>query len=221
MNESANLHILNRTNSLISHYLEQIRNTEKQNFSMRFRENVNRIGRIMAYEISKQLEYAGVAIQTPLCETREQVMVEQPVLVTVLRAGLAFHQGFLEMFDEAPSGFVSAYRHHTNKHEFEVIVEYLATPSLDGKVVLIIDPMLATGQSMHLAAEAIAKNGKPAKLIFASLIAAPEGIAFLREKYPEIPIYTAALDSHLNEFKYIVPGLGDAGDLAYGEKMEA
>lgn len=220
MNEQDKLHILNRRNSLVSHYLEQIRNTEKQNFGLRFRENVNRIGRIMAYEISCELAYNGVAIQTPLCETREQVLCEQPILVTVLRAGLSFHQGFLEMFDEATSGFVSAYRHHTSKHEFEVKVDYLATPSLEGKTVIVIDPMLATGQSMHLAAEAIKKNGQASKLIFAALIAAPEGIEYLRKNHPDAIIYTAALDSHLNELKYIVPGLGDAGDLAFGEKLE-
>ncbi|MFY8022418.1 MAG: uracil phosphoribosyltransferase [Bacteroidia bacterium] len=212
--------VLNTENSILNDYLESLRNIEKQGDRARFRRNVERIGQILAYEISKELNYTSLQIQTPLAQHESKKLATQPVLATILRAGLALHQGFLQVFDEADNAYISAYRKHTQGHEFEVVVEYMAAPDINGKTLILIDPMLATGQSMVLSYRALLKKGTPAQVIVAGLIAAQEGIDYVSKEMPEAKIYVAALDQHLNEHKYIVPGLGDAGDLCYGVKND-
>jgi uracil phosphoribosyltransferase len=214
------IRVLNTENSILNTYLEALRNVEKQGDMARFRKNVERIGEIMAYEISKDLAYKKAEIQTPLAKHESLVLAEQPVLATILRAGLALHQGFLNMFDEAANAYISAYRKHTEGLAFEVIVEYMASPDLNNRVLILIDPMLATGKSMVLSYEALLKKGKPSRVIVAALIAAQEGLDYITKEMPEADIYVAALDAELNEHKYIVPGLGDAGDLCFGVKSD-
>lgn len=212
---------LSGTHSILSHFLSQIRNVEVQKDSMRFRRNIGRIGEIMAYEISKELEYRPSSVQTPLGTKASYEIGTPVVLCSVLRAGLALHEGFLNYFDDAQNGFISAYRHHFNQDdEFEIKVEYRAMPSIEGKTLLIVDPMLATGQSLAAVLNILLEKEKPAQVHIAAVIAAPEGIAFLEEQLPgNFYLWIAALDEKLNEKNYIVPGLGDAGDLAYGPKL--
>ena len=212
--------VLNTENSILNDYLESLRNIEKQGDKARFRRNVERIGQILAYEISKELIYQSLEIQTPLAKHQSKKIADQPVLATILRAGLALHQGFLQVFDEADNAYISAYRKHTQGHDFEVVVEYMAAPDINGKTLILIDPMLATGQSMVLSYRALLKHGTPKKVIVAGLIAAREGIDYVSKEMPEAKIYVAALDEELNEAKYIVPGLGDAGDLCFGVKRD-
>ena len=212
--------VLNTENSILNDYLESLRNIEKQGDKARFRRNVERIGQILAYEISKELIYQSLEIQTPLAKHQSKKMADQPVLATILRAGLALHQGFLQVFDEADNAYISAYRKHTQGHDFEVVVEYMAAPDINGKTLILIDPMLATGQSMVLSYRALLKHGTPKKVIVAGLIAAREGVDYVSKEMPEAKIYVAALDEELNEAKYIVPGLGDAGDLCFGVKRD-
>lgn len=212
--------VLNTENSILNDYLESLRNIEKQGDKARFRRNVERVGQILAYEISKELIYQSLEIQTPLAKHQSKKMADQPVLATILRAGLALHQGFLQVFDEADNAYISAYRKHTKGHDFEVVVEYMAAPDINGKTLILIDPMLATGQSMVLSYRALLKHGTPKKVIVAGLIAAREGVDYVSKEMPEAKIYVAALDEELNEAKYIVPGLGDAGDLCFGVKRD-
>ncbi|NUY80152.1 uracil phosphoribosyltransferase [Flavobacterium sp. MAH-1] len=212
---------LSENHSILSHFLAQIRNVDVQKDSMRFRRNIERIGEIMAYEISKELEYKTIEIKTPLA-TKKTAEIETPiVLCSVLRAGLPLHIGFLNYFDDAQNGFISAYRHHyKNDDDFEIKVEYRAMPSIEGKTLVIVDPMLATGQSLAAVLEILLQSETPAQVHIAAVIAAPEGIALLEEKLPEnFYLWIAAQDERLNEKNYIVPGLGDAGDLAYGPKL--
>ncbi len=213
------IHILTNNASLINDYLAELRDVEIQKDRARFRKNVERIGEILAYEVSKFLPRKTASIQTPLGLSNTEVLSEQPVLATVLRAGLALHQGFLNYFDHADNAYISAYRKHTNQHEFEIVVEYLATPTLSGRTLLLIDPMLATGRSMFLAYKALLTKGKPAKVIVVSLIASEQGVSYIQQHMPEAEIFIAAVDPSLDENSYIVPGLGDAGDLSFGEKL--
>jgi uracil phosphoribosyltransferase len=213
------LTILSKQSSLVSDFLSEIRDVSVQQNRLRFRKNVERIGEILAYEISKDLARKEVEIQTPLGKHKAQVLLEQPVLATVLRAGLALHQGFLNYFDQSDCAYVSAYRKHTSAHEFEIVVEYLAAPDLQDKTLILIDPMLATGQSMYLTYKALLTKGKPKRLIIAGLIASEQGLAYLQKNLPDASIYVADIDAELDINSYIVPGLGDAGDLAYGEKL--
>jgi uracil phosphoribosyltransferase len=189
-----------------------------QQDSMRFRRNLERLGEILAYKVSTQLSYRTQAVQTPLAQTNEMVLEDFPVLATVLRAGLPFHQGFLNYFDQASSAFVAAYRVEATS-EINVHVDYLAAPSLEGKVLLLVDPMLATGTSLALTYKAMLRFGTPRQVHLAAAIASPEGLAHIQDQVPEAHIWLGALDDHLNEQSYIVPGLGDAGDLAFGPKM--
>lgn len=213
------IHELVKTNSIFGTFIAELRDVTIQKDSMRFRRNLERISEIMAYEVSKSLTFQEKKVTTPLGEANTQAIKDQVVIATILRAGLPMHQGFLNYFDRAENAFVSAYRKHTTAEEFEVYVEYMAAPHLDGKTVIITDPMLATGSSMVLVYKALLKQGNPAKVIIASAIAAPEAIAFIRKNMPEnIAIYVGAIDDELTAQSYIVPGLGDAGDLAYGEK---
>lgn len=213
------IHILTNKASIINDFLAELRDVEIQKDRARFRKNVERIGEILAYEVSKYLPRKLSPIQTPLGVSNMEVLSEQPILATVLRAGLALHQGFLNYFDHADNAYISAYRKHTNQHEFEIVVEYLATPSLAGRTLILIDPMLATGRSMFLAYKSLLTKGKPDKVIVVSLIASEQGVSYIQQHMPEAEIFIAAVDPSLDENSYIVPGLGDAGDLSFGEKM--
>ena len=215
------LHYISEQNSILNHFLAQVRDVSVQKDSMRFRKNIERIGEIMAYELSKTLEYKPVTVQTPLGLKPTTTLADHVVLCSILRAGLALHQGFMNFFDEAENGFVSAYRHHYNQDDaFEILVEYQAAPSFQDKNLILIDPMLATGQSIVAVLNQLHLEQKPKEIHIAVVIAAPEGIAYLEEHLPkECHLWVAALDERLNEKNYIIPGLGDAGDLAYGSKL--
>lgn len=215
------IHYISEANSVLNHFLGQIRNIKVQNDSMRFRRNIERIGEVMAYELSKDLHYRDIEIQTPLDIKKTTEIEDQLVLCSILRAGLPLHLGFLNYFDDAENGFVSAYRYHPNNDaEFEIKVEYQAVPNIENKNLLLIDPMLATGQSMVAVYNTLMKKGTPKEIHIAVVIAAPEGIAYLEQHLPDnIHLWVATLDEKLNEKNYIIPGLGDAGDLAYGNKL--
>lgn len=215
------IHYISEKNSILNHFLSQLRDITIQKDSMRFRKNIERIGEIMAYELSKTLEYKNIAVQTPLGIKHTTTIAEPVVLCSILRAGLALHQGFMNFFDDAENGFVSAFRHHYNNDDkFEIVVEYQAAPSFDGKNLILVDPMLATGQSMVAVLQKLRLEQKPKEIHIAVVIAAPEGIAYLKENLPaNCHLWVAALDEKLDERNYIIPGLGDAGDLAYGDKL--
>lgn len=215
------VHHLSEQNSILNHFLAQLRDVSVQGDRMRFRRNIERIGEIMAYEISKTLSFNAVDITTPLGVKSTAVIGEPVVLCSILRAGLPLHLGFLNYFDQAENGFISAYRHHYNHDDaFDILLEYEAIPDLNGKTLLLLDPMLATGQSMSAVLLRLLEKAKPAAVHLASIIAAPEGIAHLQETLPDpCTVWIASLDERLNEKKYIIPGLGDAGDLAYGPKL--
>ncbi len=209
-----------KTNSIFSTFLGELRDVEVQKDSMRFRRNLERMSEILAYELSKKLDYETIDIITPLGIAPTSVLKSQPVLATILRAGLGMHMGLLNYFDKAESAFISAYRKHSTAEDFEVYVEYLASPKIDGKVLIINDPMLATGSSMALVYKALLKQGKPSKVIIVSAIASPESLQFLKKHLPDTTdYYIGAIDKELTAQSYIVPGLGDAGDLAFGEKF--
>ena len=215
------IHYLSEGNSILNHFLGQIRNVNVHNDSMRFRRNIERIGEIMAYELSKELHYKSVEIQTPLGIKNTTEIKDQLVLCSVLRAGLPLHLGFLNYFDNAENGFVSAYRHHPNNDDyFDILVQYQAIADINNKNLLLVDPMLATGQSIVSVFNKLMEKGTPKEIHIAVVIAAPEGIAHLEEHLPKnCHLWVASLDEKLSEHSYIVPGLGDAGDLAYGEKL--
>ena len=211
---------LSRQISVFNQYMAEIRDVKVQTDSMRFRRNLERVGEIMALEISKTLAFESRLITTPLGVSECSVLVSQPVLATILRAGLPMHQGFLNYFDKAENTFVSAYRiHHNDDDDFDVEVEYLASPDLEGKTVILCDPMLATGTSMVLAYKALLERGTPGHIHVATVIASEQGIDFVQQNMPaNTTIWTGAVDRELTSRSYIVPGLGDAGDLAYGSK---
>jgi uracil phosphoribosyltransferase len=215
------IHHLSKDNSVLNHFLGQIRNVDVQNDSMRFRRNIERIGEIMAYEMSKKLKYKEVEIQTPLGIKKTTEIAIPLVLCSILRAGLQLHLGFLNYFDNADNGFISAYRHHPNNDDyFDILVEYQAIADINNKCVLLIDPMLATGQSIVAVFNKLMERGLPKEIHIAVVIAAPEGIAHLEKHLPDhCHLWIADLDEKLDEHSYIVPGLGDAGDLAYGNKL--
>jgi uracil phosphoribosyltransferase len=215
------IHYISERNSILNHFLAQIRDVNIQKDSMRFRKNIERIGEIMAYELSKTLEYKAIEVQTPLGIKHTTTIADNVVLCSILRAGLALHTGFMNFFDAAENGFVSAYRHHYNNDDaFEILVEYKAAPSFEGKNLILIDPMLATGQSIVAVLQKLHLEQKPKEIHIAIVIAAPEGIQFLEDNLPaNCHLWVAALDEKLNEKNYIVPGLGDAGDLAFGDKL--
>jgi len=215
------IHYLSENNSILNHFLAQIRDVTVQKDSMRFRKNIERIGEIMAYELSKTLSYKNLDVQTPLGIKKTTAVEDKVVLCSILRAGLALHTGFMSFFDDAENGFVSAYRHHYNNDDaFDILVEYQAAPSFKGKNLILIDPMLATGQSLVAVFNKLMVKETPKEIHIAVVIAAPEGIQFLEENLPKnCHLWVASLDEKLNEKNYIVPGLGDAGDLAYGDKL--
>ena len=209
--------------SIVNEFVAQLRDVELQKDRMRFRQNVVRIGHAMAYEVSKSLTYSQKFIETPLATATANTPDDDIVIATVFRAGLPLHQGFLDVFDRAGNAFVSAYRYYKDREGTEVgiKIEYMATPDLTDKTLILVDPMLATGGSMELAYEAFCTKGKPRRLIMACVIAAEQGVKYLKKFFPEddVQLYCGAVDPVLNEHKYIVPGLGDAGDLMYGDKL--
>ena len=209
-----------QTNSILNQYISEIRNVEVQNDRLRFRRNIERIGEIMAYEMSKEFKYSVKNIQTPLGIAPVSTPDNNLVISTILRAGLPFHQGFLSYFDGAENAFVSAYRKYKDRLNFDIHIEYIASPRLTGKTLIISDPMLATGSSMELAYEALLTKGVPGHVHVASIISSKQALEYLQKKMPDdkTTIWIAALDNDLDDHSYIVPGLGDAGDLAFGEK---
>lgn len=210
-------------NTVINQYLAEVRDRDYQQNRLLFRNNIQRIGEMMAYEMSKTFDYAPDTVHTPLADAVVNRPADDIVVATIFRAGLPFHQGFLHVFDHADNAFVSAYRKYTNEEHTEVgiHVEYLATPALTGRTLIIADPMLATGGSMELGYEALVSKGMPKRICVACVIATPEGIDYIKNHLPEdrTSIWCAAVDPGMNENKYIVPGFGDAGDLCFGEKL--
>lgn len=216
-----NIHYISEENSIINQFLCQIREVTIQNDSMRFRRNMERIGEIMAYEISKKLSYKTISITTPLGIKNTSEIEDKIVLCSILRAGLTLHQGFLNYFDDAENGFISAYRNHYNSDEnFDILVEYQAVPNMNDKTLILVDPMLATGQSLVVVLNKLLATHQPKEIHIAVVIAAPEGIKYVTENLPKNGhLWVTSLDEKLNEKNYIIPGLGDAGDLAYGNKL--
>lgn len=215
------IHTISEQESILNHFLAEIRDVSIQKDSLRFRRNIERIGEIMSYEISKKLTFKYIEVQTPIGIKKTSVIKDEVVLCSILRAGLTLHQGFLNYFDTAENGYISAYRHHPNNDDyFEIVVQYQAAPSLENKTVILIDPMLATGQSIVAVLNKLLSNQKPKEIHIAVAIATPEGIDYLEKHLPtNSHLWIGALDEGLNEHKYIVPGLGDAGDLAFGVKL--
>jgi len=208
-------------NSLVGQFMSDLRDKELQKERLRFRTNIQRLGQIMAYEISKRLRYRVENVETPLGVKPCHVLDDRVVLATILRAGLPFHEGFLSYFDGADNAFVSAYRKYfPQTDDFVVHIEYIASPRLDDKTLIIVDPMLATGSSMELAYQALATKGHPAHIHVASVVATDQAIEVVRKHFPadKTTLWTCDIDPELNEHSYIVPGLGDCGDLLYGEK---
>ncbi len=214
---------LSTQNTILNQFLAEVRNHKYQTNRHLFRNNIHRIGQVMAYEMSRELIYTPREVVTPLATTQMNLPTDDIVVATVLRAGLPLQEGFLQVFDHASSAFVSAYRYYTDEAHTQVAIktEYLATPALEGKTLILVDPMLATGRSIELAYRVLTTQGIPQRFFLASVIAAQEGIDFLNRAFAneELTLYTVAIDPTLNPQKYIVPGLGDAGDLCFGEKI--
>ncbi|MEJ6791703.1 MAG: uracil phosphoribosyltransferase [Lacinutrix sp.] len=218
------MHIYNLSekNSILNTFITEIRDVSIQKDSMRFRRNIERIGEILGYEMSKSFKFETKIITTPLAKTEIQSISNDVVLCSILRAGVPLHNGLLNYFDTAENAFISAYRHHLeNPETFEIIVEYLACPSLEGKILILADPMVATGQSLLATFEALKPFGNPKEIHLAAVIGAQEGVDFVAKNFPKnTHLWIAAVDNKLNSKGYIVPGLGDAGDLAFGVKLQ-
>jgi len=212
--------ILDEKNSVLNTFIAQIRDAEIQKDSMRFRRNIERIGELAAYEISKMLNYAKSEVVTPLGMSDVYVPSDKIVIASVMRAGLPLHNGFLNIFDDAENAFISAYRKYHDDKSFEIRSEYVSSPSLEGKTLILVDPMLATGASMLIAYKALLKKGKPKHTHIFSIIASREGVDYIDMNFPnkKYTLWLGSVDDELTAHAYIVPGLGDAGDLAYGEK---
>lgn len=210
----------NKSNTILNKFVSELRDVEVHGDQMRFRRNLERIGEIMAYEISKRLKYSTEEVQTPLGIARVNIPEEDIVLATVLRAGLPLHQGFHNYFDHCENAFVSAYRKYLDEENFDIHIEYLASPKIDGKTLILVDPMLATGSSLYLAYRALLSKGTPARIHLACTIAAQQGVDYVTKVFPQdiTTLWCAAIDPELNSHSYIIPGLGDAGDLCFGEK---
>lgn len=211
--------VLSEKNSIIHQFLTQIRDKNVQKDRLRFNRNMERVGEIMAYEVSKWLEYKDVETVTPLAVTHTKVLTNPPVIASVLRAALPVQQGLANFFDEADRAYISAYRKYIDENSFEVVVEYVATPPLDERVLIFADPMLATGKSIAFTLNALMSRGKPKQIHIVVVVASRQGLAFLSEQFPDAIFWVGAVDDELNSHGYIVPGLGDAGDLAFGEKL--
>jgi uracil phosphoribosyltransferase len=214
-------HILSEQTSILNQYIAEIRDKYIQQDRIRFRRNMERIGEFFAYEISKTLPYKNTITETVLAEANTLTLAEQPVIATILRAGLPLHTGILNVFDGAQNAFVSAFRKHHKDNTFEIQIEYLSSPDLDNKVLILTDPMLATGSSMVLAYKALLSKGKPKHTHIVAVIASKEGVEYVKKHMPDnnYTLWLAAVDEELTAHSYIVPGLGDAGDLAFGEKL--
>ncbi len=212
---------LGKQDTIFNHFISEIRDVNIQNDSMRFRKNIERIGEVFAYEISKVMEFQYKDITTPLGIAKEKLMIEKPVLATILRAGLPLHQGILNYFDGSDSAFISAYRKHKKGGNFEINIEYMSAPDLNNKTVILCDPMIASGASMIMAMEAILKHGTPRHIHIVGVIASSEGVQYLKENSPvkNWTLWIGAEDAEMTSQSYIVPGLGDAGDLAFGKKQ--
>ncbi len=217
------IHLLGQDNSLFNQFIAEIRDEQIQKDPLRFRRNLERVGEIFAYEISKKLVYKTKEITTPLGVARIPMVDQQPVLATILRAGLPLHQGLLNYFDKAENCFISAYRKYGPDGEFHIEFEYIASPLLDNKVVIMVDPMLATGSSMEIAYHALLEKGEPSHVHLVCVIASKQGIDHVMKMLPndKITLWVGAIDPEMTPNSYIVPGLGDAGDLAFGEKMDS
>lgn len=214
------VNILDSKKSILNKFIAEIRNELVQKDAMRFRRNIERIGEIIAYELSQSLIYNTETVKTPLGTKTVQLPQKDVVLCSILRAGLPLHNGLLNYFDDAENAFISAYRKHTSETEFEIVVEYFASPNLDDKTLILADPMLATGQSLLSVFEGLKKNGTPKEIHLACVIGAEEGIELVKKHFPEnTTLWIATVDEKLNEKGYIVPGLGDAGDLCFGGKL--
>jgi uracil phosphoribosyltransferase len=216
------IHNLSEQNSILNTFISEIRDVVIQKDSMRFRRNIERIGEILAYEMSKSLDFKASTIETPLGKSSINLFDNDVVLCSILRAGVPLHQGLLNYFDDAENAFISAYRHHRHDPEsFEIVVEYLACPNLENKALILADPMLATGQSLVATYEALKPFGIPKEIHLVNVIGAKDGIDFIDNYFPEnTHLWIATVDDDLNSKGYIVPGLGDAGDLAFGEKLQ-
>jgi len=216
------VHNLGSHNSIFNQFLSEIRNQDVQGDRLRFRRNMERLGEIFAYEISKTLEYKKEDIVSPLGVSEMSLIAEQPVLATILRAGLPLHQGFLNYFDHADNAYISAYRKHHKNGKFDIELEYLSCPNISDKILILVDPMLATGSSMEVAYKAIMQYGKPKHTHIVSAIASLEGVNYIKRKLNmnQITMWVGAIDEEMTAQSYIVPGLGDAGDLSFGEKIE-
>ena len=213
---------LSEHNSVLNQYLREIRDVDIQKDRLRFRRNIERIGEFMAIEVSKTLNYEHTDVQTPLGVAPVNTISDNLVLATILRAGLPLHQGFLNIFDNAENAFLSAYRRVNDKGELEIVAEYMAAPAIDGKTLIVVDPMLATGMSMEVGYLALLRHGKPTHTHLCCAIATPKSIEYMRNALKDsddVTLWCAAVDPILNDKKYIVPGLGDAGDLCYGTKI--
>lgn len=215
------VNIVNQQDSVLNNYLAELRSVEIQKDPMRFRRNIERIGMLMAYEVSKKMAYEQKNVVTPLGVAPVNVPADKIVVGSIMRAGLPMHNGVLDTFDRAENCFISAYRKYTSAESFEIHLEYVATPDLDGKILLMCDPMLATGQSLALTVQALKKYGKPKHTHIMCVIGSQQGVECLKEAFKgeDVTLWVAAVDEVLNSHKYIVPGLGDAGDLAFGEKL--
>jgi uracil phosphoribosyltransferase len=214
------VNVLDQKKSILNKFISEIRDTEIQKDSMRFRKNIERIGEIIAYEISQTLDFQNKIVSTPLGTKIVPLPKKDIVVCSILRAGLPLHSGLLNFFDDAENAFISAYRKHITETEFEIKVEYFASPNLDGKTLILADPMLATGQSLATVFEGLKKHGTPKEIHLACVIGAKEGIEYIKSHFPSTTkLWIATVDDHLNEKGYIVPGLGDAGDLSFGIKL--
>lgn len=214
------IHHFAKNNSLLNTWVNELRNVDVQQDRMRFRRNMERIGEVAAHEISKTMNYKEVEISTPLGTYTGKALEQEPVLVTILRAGIPLYQGLLNYFDKADSGFVAAYRKHKPDESFEINQEYVTCPDLNNRTLIIADPMLATGASLIMALEELYEYGKPQKVHIVAAIACSEGIDAVKHRFPDFEIWVADLDEELTAKGYIVPGLGDAGDLSFGSKMQ-
>lgn len=212
---------LSKEHSLVSNWIAEIRDTEIQKDRMRFRRNLERIGEIAAYEISKRLPYKEVEITTPMGTALAKVLDEQPILATILRAGLPLHQGLLNYFDKADNAFVSAYRKHDKDGSFEISLDYFSSPEIENRTIIISDPMLATGSSLVKTVQYIQEEGEPKHIHIVAAIACSVGIEYVRRNIPLATIWCGDIDDELTAKGYIVPGLGDAGDLAFGTKIQS
>jgi uracil phosphoribosyltransferase len=212
---------LSKEHSLVNNWVAEIRDTQVQTDRMRFRRNLERIGEIAAYEISKRLPFVVKEVQTPLGIANCKMLEQQPVLATILRAGLPLHQGLLNYFDKADNAFVSAYRKHNKEGYFDIHLEYISSPDLEGRVLIISDPMLATGASLVKTIQYLREEGEPSVIHIVTAIACTVGIEYVRRECPQAVIWCGDIDDELTAKGYIVPGLGDAGDLAYGTKTQA